>query len=110
MPKIPKFDSDLEEAGFWDTHDSTDFFDATVEVDEKLVDARPRKTLISLRLEPEIINQLKVVAHRRGIGYQTLIRMWIMEQLALQSDQTVLKSEARPAEAAEAAEDALRYR
>ena len=46
----------------------------------KFEDARP-KTLISLRLQSDTINQLKALAARRGIGYQTLIRIWVMERL-----------------------------
>ena len=81
MAKIPEFASLEEEADFWDTHDSTDYLDDTTEVDVTFVDARPRKTQISLRLDPQTITRLKTVAARRGVGYQTLIRMWVMERL-----------------------------
>ncbi len=81
MAKIPKFSTEQEESDFWDTHDSTDYLEDSEEVDIKFVDARPRKALISLRLEREAINRLKVVAERKGIRYQTLIRMWVMERL-----------------------------
>lgn len=82
MPKIPEFQSEQEESDFWDTHSATEFFDETTPVDVQFVDARPRKTLISLRMDPETIAELKRVAHARGIGYQTLIRMWVLERLA----------------------------
>lgn len=82
MAKIPQFASEQEESDFWDTHDATDYLDDTVEVDVTFIDARPKKALISLRLEPETITRLKEVARKRGIGYQTLIRMWVMERLA----------------------------
>ena len=45
------------------------------------VDARPTKQQISLRLEPAVIVQLKKVARTKGVGYQTLILMWVMERL-----------------------------
>jgi predicted DNA binding CopG/RHH family protein len=86
MAKVPKFATEQEESAFWDTHDSTEYFEDTEEVDIEFVDARPKKTLISLRLERESINRLKAVAERKGIGYQTLIRMWVMERL--NSEQT----------------------
>jgi predicted DNA binding CopG/RHH family protein len=50
-------------------------------VDLTFVDARPAKKQISLRLDPEAIDKLKAIARRKGIGYQTLIRMWVMERL-----------------------------
>lgn len=82
MAKIPKFSSLQEESDFWDTHDSTDYLDETAPVDITFIDARPNKTQISLRLEPETISKLKELAKRKGVGYQTLIRMWVMERLA----------------------------
>lgn len=82
MAKTPKFATLQEEADFWDTHDSTDYLDDTTEVDITFVDARPRKTQISLRLDPHTIAQLKTIAAQRGVGYQTLIRMWVMERMS----------------------------
>jgi predicted DNA binding CopG/RHH family protein len=82
MAKTPQFASDQEESDFWDTHSSVDYMDDTTEVDATFVDARPRKEQISLRLDRETITRLKALAHKRGIGYQTLIRMWVMERLS----------------------------
>ncbi len=84
MPKIPQFNSIMEESDFWDTHDATDYFDETVEVDVRFVDARPKKIPVSMRLDRKMVADLKAVARRQGIGYQTLIRMWLLERLAAQ--------------------------
>lgn len=81
MAKIPQFASEQEESNFWDTHSFTDYLDDTTEVNVTFIDARPRKEQISLRLDRETITRLKTVARQRGIGYQTLIRMWVMERL-----------------------------
>lgn len=81
MAKTPQFASEQEESDFWDTHSAVDYMDDVVEVGVQFVDARPRKEQISLRLDRETITRLKAVAHKRGIGYQTLIRMWVMERL-----------------------------
>lgn len=81
MDKIPKFDSEREEAQFWETHDSTQFLSETEPIDAVFVDARPAKKLISFRLDPAAIDRLRTVAKRKGIGYQTLMRMWVMERL-----------------------------
>jgi predicted DNA binding CopG/RHH family protein len=78
MAKIPEFASLAEEAEFRDTHDP-------MEADVTFEDARPRKTQISLRLDPKTITRLKTVAQQRGVGYQTLIRMWVMERLSQES-------------------------
>lgn len=86
---IPKFKNEKEEAEFWDTHSIARIWDqlkkVKVELSEplkaKMSERRKAKKLISLRLEPEQIESLKVVASKRSIGYLTLIRMWINEKL-----------------------------
>ena len=82
MSRLPRFASEQEEAEFWASHDSTEYLDDTEPVDVTFVDARPPKKQISLRLDTDAIEELKSVAQRKGIGYQTLIRMWVMERLA----------------------------
>ena len=81
VQELPKFATEQEEADFWDTHDSTEYLGATEPVAATFVDARPPKQQISLRLEPAVIERLKKVAQSKGIGYQTMIRMWVMERL-----------------------------
>lgn len=78
---IPAFKSEQEEANFWDTHDSTDYLDGTEPAELTFVDARPHKRSISLRIDADAIDELRNIAGRKGIGYQTLIRMWVMERL-----------------------------
>lgn len=81
MAKIPKFANEQEEAEFWATHDATKFFQDTKPVDVTFTDARPRKTQIAVRFDPNTLRELRAVAQRKGVGYQTLIRMWVMERL-----------------------------
>ena len=76
--KMQKFKSFEDEARFWDTHDSTAFLEEFSPA--KLEFPKPRKRLVSMRLpEAEIIG-LKRIAARKGIGYLTLLRMWITER------------------------------
>ena len=82
MAKLPTFTSTQEEAAFWDNHDSTEFLDETEAVEVTFIDARKRKKQISLRMDQAIIDQLKIVASSKGLGYQTMIRMWVMERLS----------------------------
>jgi hypothetical protein len=39
----------------------------------------------ALRLAPDVIDRLTAISGQKGIGYQTLIRMWVMERLAQES-------------------------
>ena len=76
--KLPKFKSYADEARFWDTHDSAGFIREFTPA--QLEFPKPRKRLVSMRLpEAEIIG-LKRIAARKGVGYLTLIRMWLTER------------------------------
>lgn len=80
MKKIPKFKSEKEEADFWATHDSADYLSETKEVKVKFL--RPKKRLVSLRLDEKTIRELKKIAANKGIGYLALVRMWVIENLS----------------------------
>ncbi|MBI3617823.1 MAG: hypothetical protein HY210_06370 [Candidatus Omnitrophica bacterium] len=77
--RIPKFSSLEQERKFWDTHSITEFLDELKPV--KVEFTRPRKKLISLRLDARQIESLKEIAAHKGLGYLALIRSWINERL-----------------------------
>lgn len=79
--KIPKFKSFEEEAKFWDTHDTTELLDELSEV-KNVKFPKPHKRLISVRMDDVQIRSLKKIATTKGIGYLTLMRMWIVERLS----------------------------
>ena len=64
---------------FWKTHSSADYWGETEEVEAE-VRRRPRRS-VSIKLSDEDIQALKRIAEERGIGYTTLLRMWIKEKL-----------------------------
>ena len=78
--RVPHFRSEAEEARFWDTHDTTEFLDEFKPA--TLTFARPKpKVLVSIRLAKPDIVLLRRVAARKGLGYGSLIRMWLTERL-----------------------------
>ncbi|MBI4318551.1 MAG: hypothetical protein HY675_08680 [Chloroflexi bacterium] len=81
--EVPKFESDDEAREWFESHDMSEILDRGVEVPAEYVGPpRPKKKLVSLRLDEETINQLKDVARKKGLGYQTLSRVWLRERLA----------------------------
>ena len=78
--RIPKFKSLEEERRFWDTHSITEFLDELKPV--KIQFAKPKKKLISLRLEIPQIQSIKEIASHKGLGYLSLLRYWITERLS----------------------------
>ena len=90
VKKIPKFNTDKEEAEFWDTHSAVDYLDELLEPKEPLelsdklrkeIRRKSKRTKISLRVNLEHINLTKILARSKGIPYQTLVQMWIVEGL-----------------------------
>ena len=78
--RIPRFHSEAEEARFWDTHDSTDFLGELRPA--TLAFPRPKpKMLVSIRIAKPEVALLRQIAARKGLGYGSLIRMWLTERL-----------------------------
>ena len=68
----------IEEIGeFWDTHSLDDYWDKTREVEFEMM-VKPRNRIA---LEPDIYEQLKREAHRRGVVPETLVNLWLAEKL-----------------------------
>jgi len=81
---VPKFRNEQDEREFWNTHDTTDYFDFSknrVEIEFDSGIEAPVKS-ISLRLPREMLNQLKVLANRKDIPYQSLIKVYLAEKIA----------------------------
>jgi predicted DNA binding CopG/RHH family protein len=84
LKTLPKFRNEAEEHEFWQTHDSTDYVDyspanrVTIEFDPGV--EQPVK-LISIRLPRDLLNKLKVLAAKRDVPYQSLIKMILAERL-----------------------------
>ncbi len=70
----------MEIAKFWEEHDVAEFWPEMAVGKERFVDKRQKKA-ISMRFDLDTLEQLREIAEAKGIGYQTLIRMWIKERL-----------------------------
>ena len=82
---VPKFNKEQDEREFWHAHDTTDYFDYSpskrVEIEfDPGVEAPVRS--ISLHLPREMLNQLKVLANKKDIPYQSLIKVYLAEKIA----------------------------
>ena len=79
--KLPDFSrmSDDEIAEFWDTHSFVDYWDEMEEIEVTV--KRPPTQVVGLRLEKRDVEQIKRIAQQLGLGYSTLLRVWIKEKL-----------------------------
>lgn len=77
--KLPKTDSILKLAKFWDTHELTNFEDELEEVSDPVF---VRATPIKVRLQASETKALLQLAHKKGISEEELIRKWVLQKLA----------------------------
>ena len=79
LKKLPEFDSEEEEREFWSKHDSTEYLDwskSEVAVFPKL---KPTTKTISLRMPEYMLEELRTIANKRDVPYQSLIKIFLKE-------------------------------
>ncbi len=89
MPKtlkpIPSFSSEQEERDFWEQTDSIDYVDWSKAKRVRMPNLKPSSTSISLRLPVSLLERIKIVANKRDMPYQSLIKFWLSEQVKSQA-------------------------
>jgi len=81
LKKVPKFRSEKEESEFLATHDSTEYIDYSKAKKALLPNLKPSTRSISIRLPESLIEHLKVLANKRDIPYQSLLKMFLIEKV-----------------------------
>ena len=79
--EIPNFDSEEDEREFWATHDSTDYVDWDSAETVVLSKLKPTTKTISLRLPELMLNDLRLIANKRDVPYQSLIKIFLKERI-----------------------------
>jgi predicted DNA binding CopG/RHH family protein len=79
--KIPKFKSEREERAFWAKRDSIGIIDWSKAKRAKFPDLKPSTRTISLRLPQMLIDELKILANKRDIPYQSLLKSFLSERV-----------------------------
>jgi predicted DNA binding CopG/RHH family protein len=82
MKRLPKFRTDDEEREFWAQADSVDYLDwsrATKAIFPRL---KPSLRTISLRLPEMMLEELKLLANKRDVPYQSLIKIYLSERIS----------------------------
>ena len=79
--KTPIFESEDEERRFWAEHDSTEFIEWSGAQPVVLSNLRPSTRTISLRLPEHMIEELKLLANKRDVPYQSLLKIFLAERI-----------------------------
>ena len=82
--KIPKFKNEDEERDFWATHDSTDYIDWSKAKRVTLSNLKPSVRTISLRLPEAMLGEIKVLANKRDVPYQSLLKIFLAERIQME--------------------------
>ena len=81
IKKIPKFKNEDEERTFWTTHDSTEYINWKKAKKVMLSNLKPSLKSISLRLPESMIEELKLLANKKDVPYQSLLKIFLAERI-----------------------------
>lgn len=81
---IPEFKDEDAEREFWARHSPLDYFDTTQVKKGVFPNLKPSLKSISIRLPEDMLAELKNLANKRDIPYQSLAKMYLARQIALE--------------------------
>jgi predicted DNA binding CopG/RHH family protein len=79
--KIPKFKNEVEERLFWQKHDSSEYIDWSEAEEVVFSRLKPTTRTISIRLPESMIEELKLLANKRDVPYQSLLKIFLSERI-----------------------------
>lgn len=81
LKSIPRFRDEDEEREFWAKEESFDYLDWSRAERVVLPNLRPSTRTISLRLPESLLGDLKVLANRLDVPYQSLMKVYLAESV-----------------------------
>jgi len=81
LKPLSVFKSEEEEREFWAIHDSMDYVDWSKAARVVFPNLKPSARTISLRLPETMIENLKLLANKRDVPYQSLLKTFLAERL-----------------------------
>ncbi len=81
LKKIPKFHNEDEEIAFWSKHDSTDYLDLSKAKRVRFPNLRRTSKLVALNMPISLIDQLKFLANKKDIAYQSLMKIFLSDKV-----------------------------
>lgn len=79
--RIPQFKNEKEERDFWQSHDSTEYVDWKKAERITLANLKPSVKTISLRLPESMLEELKLLANKRDVPYQSLVKVFLSDRI-----------------------------
>ena len=81
MKKTPKFKSEAQERSFWAKADSTGYVEWKRGQRVVFPNLKPTLRTISVRLPDLLLEELKLLANKRDVPYQSLLKIFLAERV-----------------------------
>ncbi len=82
--RIPAFKSEDEERAFWATHSPLDYADLRGIRKAPFPNLKPSLKSISIRVPADMLAELKNLANKKDVPYQSLAKVYLARQIALE--------------------------
>ena len=82
--KLPKLKNEDEEREFWVTCSPLDYFDSKKFRRGSFPNLKPSLKSISIRLPEDLLVELKTLANKRDVPYQSLAKLFLARQIVLE--------------------------
>ena len=81
--KLPNFKTEQEEREFWDTHSSEEYanWNKVEVINAPFPKLKPSTKTISIRLPEMMLEELKSLANKNDVPYQSLIKIYLAERI-----------------------------
>ena len=81
LKDIPNFKNEDEERSFWSKEDSSDYIDWNDGEITTFPKLKPSTKTISLRIPETMLEELRTIANKRDVPYQSLIKVFLKEKI-----------------------------
>jgi len=86
---LPDFKTEDEEREFWITHSPLDYFNVAKAKRASFPNLKPSLKSISIRLPEDMVDELKVLANKRDVPYQSLAKLYL--SWGIRSERSAMK-------------------
>ncbi len=81
---IPDFKDEDEEREFWANHSPLDYFDIKEFKRASFPKLKPSVKSISIRLPVDMLAELKTLANKKDVPYQSLAKIYLARQISIE--------------------------
>jgi predicted DNA binding CopG/RHH family protein len=84
--QMPEFKTEDEERAFWATHSPLEYFDSSNVRKAIFPKLKPSLKAISIRVPADMLAELKTLANKKDVPYQSLAKVYLARQIALERE------------------------